>query len=354
MSEPKRTVLFLITLLFTFSARAQNLVQIKVTDYGWIGSIGPVKDLFDSYLQQAENDLNKQLPLKDPARLNQGMVDATALSSRGLGADYASNMDVVLVGVGVGAGLDNQRDDAITDLPSGLGGAAGLTVGYRYNKQWRLYGNIGGLTASRTFQGILGTDLDAEIKARNFGLHAQYDLFERTGDNLFGWGGLRMTLGYEYNDNETIVTDFLNESLNLDTGAGVVQGRLKGFPKYKIHSKTHSVPLEISSSVNFLWLFSLYAGAGADFNFGSADGSGDVSAVAKSPLQCVSGACTNLSLPEVQAVGNFNAHENVRQFFFRGFGGLQLNLWRVKVYTEASQVFGTKLINASVGVRYVY
>lgn len=341
-------------LLLTCSLARAQIVDLRVRDYGWIGSIPVVRDIFDDYLEQVEFDLNQTQPIEDPNRLMTGTANSTALSSRGIGADYATDYKRFIIGASVGAAADMEKDVGLKDNISGVGASAGIMFGYHLSDRWNLYANVGGLSRSHTFNGILDTDLDADITTVNLGTHAQYTIFERVGDDWLGWGGLRVTLGYEYNDNKLVLENFLNEEINLDTGAGVIQGRLKGFPKYEVNTRTHSIPLELSSNVTFLKIFNLYAGVGADYNFGKAEGGGDAKANAFSPLACVSGACTNLDLPEIEAVGNLDAEENVEAFFFRGFAGLQLDLPYVKIYGQVNKTFGDKLTGAAAGIRLAF
>lgn len=332
-------------------AQAQ-VVTLETTDYGFMTSFPVLKDLFDDYLQTEEDKINEDQPIKDPQRLVKGVADSVSVSSRGLGSDYVTQIKEYMIGVSIGATADFDRGEAIEGVESGLGGAAGLVVGKKLDERWNIYANIGGLSHSETFQGILDSELEADISSFNTGIHLRYDLVPGSGDRWWGWGGVKTHFGYEYNYNELNFVNDLNEDINVDLGGqAVLQGRLKGQPRYTITSKTHSLPLEFSTDIKFWNYFSIFGGLGGDLNFGKAKGEGDVKARIFSPLQCVSGVCTNLNLPEIEARGNLNEEENVELLTTRVFGGGQLNFGQFSAYGMVNQVFGTKILGVTLGAK---
>jgi hypothetical protein len=272
-----------------------------------------------------------------------------------VGTDYVTQIKEYLIGISIGAAADFERNVAIKGVESGLGGAAGLVVGKRLNDRLNIYANIGGLSHSQTFQGIAGSTLEGEITTFNTGIHFRYDLLPGSGDRWFGWGGVKAHFGYEYNYNELSFVNDLNEDINVDLGGqAVLQGRLKGHPAYTITSKTHSLPLEFSTDLKFWKYFALFGGLGGDLNFGQAKGEGDVKAKITSPLQCVSGLCTNLNLPEIEAQGNLNEKENVELLTTRGFGGMQLTFGDFSAYGMVNKTFGTKILGVTLGGKIVF
>lgn len=343
--------LILLFTLITIPRGKAQIIDLRVTDYGWIDNVPLVKPLFDAYLQEQEFGLNLDQPILSPKRLMEGTANSTAASSRGMGSEYGTAMRKYMLGVSAGVAVDTEEDVALKDEISGIGGGASVVLGYNFKERWNVFGHFGGLSHRRSLPGIEDTKLEAELDTTNIGTHVSYDLVQGSGNGWFGWGGIRTTVGYEYNDNEFSFVDVLNEELEFDTGVGVIQGRLKGKPRYTVKSKIHSFPLEVSSNVHFFRIFTLFAGTGVDFNFGSAKGSGDVKANVTSPLACTSGLCTNLNLPEIEATGNLNAKKNVDPMFFRGFAGLQLNIWRMSIFGQVNKIFGNKVLGASVGVR---
>lgn len=354
MKLKKICLISLSVLLLTLPAYSQ-VITLRTTDYGFLTSFPALKDIFDDYLKTQENQINKEQPIKNPQRLVKGVADSVSVSSRGVGTDYVTQMKEYMIGVSIGAAADFERNVAIKNVESGIGGAAGLVVGKKLNDRLNMYANLGGVSHSQTFQGIAGSKLEGDISSFNIGVHFRYDLLPGSGDRWWGWGGVKTIFGYEYNYNELSFVNELNQDINVDLGGqAVLQGRLKGRPQYTITSKTHSLPLEFSTDVKFLKYFSLFGGLGGDLNFGQAKGEGDVKAKIFSPLQCVSGLCTNLNLPEIEAKGNLNEKENVELLTTRGFGGMQINLGQFSAYGMVNKTFGTQIFGVTLGARITY
>lgn len=353
---------FFILLLLHSSISFSQVIQIKVTDYGWLESIPPLKPLLDDYLETVEQDLNRDQPIRDTERLMEGTANSTALASKGVGSDYASYMKKYLVGASLGVAIDAEKDVGLEDEVSGLGGAAGIIFGARMSEleiysffgldlnKLAVYANAGGVSHSRIFPGIDDTDLDAEISATNLGLHFRYDWIDGSGDEWFGWGGIKTHFGYDFSYNTLTFQNDLDQNLELDTGFGILNGQLKGTPRYKIKTNIHSFPFEISSDVRFLKVFTIFGGTGVDFNFGKSVGSGEVKADV-TPLFCSSGICSNLDLPETKIEANLDNTENVDALTIRGFAGLQLNISRVRIFGQVNKVFGNEVVGASAGIR---
>ena len=343
--------LIIILLILTSSqAFAQDIIQLKVTDYGWIGNFPVVKDLLDQYLLGVQRDLNAVQPVKDPERLMKGTANAVAVSSRGTGTDYTSEDGKIIMGVSLGAAADLEKNAGLKDLESGLGGAASFMFGFRQNERTSYYFDLGGLSHSKTFQSFLNTELEAEITTKHVGVHSRYWLVQGESSQN-GWGGVKLHYGYEYNDNEVTISNPLNEDLNLDAGVAVIQGRLKGNPEYIIRSKIHSIPLEVSTDYKIFRFITFFGGMGLDVNWGKAKGEGDVRATLKSPLTCVSGVCTNLNLPQVEATANLNSSQSVDAFILRAFGGTQMDFGTFKAFGEVNKMLGTRVLGATVGIR---
>lgn len=338
-------------------SQAQPL-KLNVNDYGFLTSFPPLQDILDDYLITVEEDLNNQQPINDPNQIMKSTANSTAMASRGLGNDYASDMDNFMLGVSLGAAADFEKNKGLKDQDiSGLGGAAAIMLGKKINEKTNVYFNIGGVSKSQTFESIEDTDLNSEITTFGVGAHARYQWIEGSGDSLWGWGGVRVHFGYQYIKNKLEFTNELNEDINVDLGASsFLEGRLKGNPVYNIETEIHSFPLEISSNVSFLKVFTLFGGAGADFNFGQSRGRGDLKARAFSPLTCTGGGalCTNLNLPELEVVGNLNTTKKVDPMVMRAFGGLQLNFGTFKIYGQVNQALGSKVMGASAGIRAVF
>lgn len=336
---------FLFLILLATTPLYARPIELTVRDYGWLTSFQPLKDALDFYVQGEENKLNDDQPILNPSRVTQGTANASVLASKGLGTDYVNTPDKYQLTLGVGGAVDNEKDVAIKDDISGAAAASSMSLGARLSPKLMGYVNFGTFTHAQIFPSG-SYDIAGDINSTNFGVHLRYDL---------GWGNLKLHTGYEYNVNEVNLSSKIDEPLELNTGgAGILSGRITGTPVYKVDTETHSIPLELSSHVKFLFL-NLYGGVGSDFNFGRSVGKGNIKGDVTS-LACTSGVCVSETvLPQLQAQANYNARSNVRNFTFRAFGGLQLDLpFGLHAFAQVEQMLGTQVIGASSGLKYTY
>lgn len=352
-----------------------QLFTIDVLDYG-LASGNPAfpafKALVDSEVAKIETDINKDLPSAQPQRLMEGMANSSVMAGKGIGSDYASNMSVFLIGAGVGVGADLAKDkDTDSDL-SGLGVAPGVIIGM--NLGWmdsatflgmdtnrlNLYMNYMSYTHEQSLGDKEGKKSSAKLDMMALGVHMRYDWIKGNGSRIFGWGGVKFHFGYEYNKTNIEFNSQINEAVNSTSGSGPTQytvtGNVKGNPSALIQAKTHSIPLELSTDIQFLYFVSMYTGIGADYNFGEASGKGALNAE-QSNINCSGGAgCTAASNPSstVQANANIDAKGKVNPFLFRGFAGVQLNLPWTRIFVQVDKAIGNDLVGATTGVRFAF
>lgn len=343
-----------ILILFLLMSRQSNsqIVQARVTDYGWLDILPPLRTLLDDAVEDLESDINRDQPIRDAQRFLKGTANSTLLSGKGIGTDYANHSDL-LIGVGLGATYDGEKDVALEDEYSGLGGASSIVIGARLpNRRFLAFLNYGNYSYGQTLPAG-DIDIAGKLDTSNFGLHLRYDWIDGKGDEWLGWGGVKVNLGYEYSKNEIELKTRLNEELEIDTGQGVIRSQIQGDPRYEIESKVHSFPLEISSDVRFLKFFTLYGGLGADVNFGSATGKGKVSGDVN-PLVCINGLCSTFSaLPEVEVKANLDAKSKIKETTYRYFGGLQINFTEhLHVFGQGERLIGTEVVGVAVGLKY--
>lgn len=358
-----RSLLVVAIFLFSNVCPAQ-VIDARVTDYGWIDILPPLRTLLDDAVEDLEADLNADQPIRDPKRFLKGTANSTLLAPKGVGTDYANDTSNLLVAVGIGAAWDGEKDVALEDEMSGLAGASSLVIGSRLHhlgwstilgqdaRKFTGYMNIGQYSHSQT---IPSGDIDilGDIEGVNLGLHLRHDWIEGRGDDWWGWGGVKLHLGYEYSKNTVELDTTIDREFELDTGQGVIRNQIKGNPHYEIDTVIHSFPLEISSDVRFLNIFTLYGGLGADFNTGHSIGKGEVSGDVN-PLICVNGICSTLdALPELEVRANLDAKANIDAITYRYFGGLQIDLsHHMHVYGQAEKLIGTEVVGVAVGLKY--
>lgn len=345
------------------SPSSAQMFRLRVTPTG-----NAVIDTFvNAEIQNIENEINKDLPSAQPKRLMEGMANSSVMAGKGIGSDYASNMEVFLIGAGVGVGADMEEDKNTDSDISGIGIAPGLVIGANLGfldsskilgmdtNRLNVYLNFMGYGHDQKF-GENGSETDAEIDMKSFGVHFRYDWIKGSGNKFLGWGGVKLHFGYEYNKTDLTFNTSIDEDVNATGPTGeVINDNITGSPRATILVNTHSIPLEISTDVQLLYILSLYGGLGADLNFGEAKGDGSLNAgdqvINCTGGQCGGGAGTDITVtPEA----NIDATGKVNPLSFRGFAGLQINLPFVRVFGQVDKSLGDDLIGATAGVRFVY
>jgi hypothetical protein len=365
--------LILFCLLFVISPQSiAQVFTVEVTDYGGLDNSALLKSAIDLELQKFEDRVNADLPQEGPDRLMQGMANSSVMASKGIGKDYASYMNMYLIGASAGIAVDQQYDSTIDSEISGGGAALGLVVGTTARnlgierfagldaKRLGIYANFMRYNHNQIIQSDPESESNLAADLFNLGVHFRYDWIDGTGNTLLGWGGLKLHWGFDYNQTTIIFENELDKNINLinlpnESGdSASIAGRITGSPRYQVKSVTHSIPLEISTDVRFLYFMTLYGGLGTDINYGKATGEGLLNGNV-SPLACTSGAaCVGITDLKVQVQANLDAEGRVDPLMLRGFTGVQLNVPYFRIFAQVDQAFGTELIAVSTGLKFVY
>lgn len=359
-------VLLVLTLGLYSSESSAQIFRLQVTNYGAGAGNAAFQSFVDAQILQVQNDINKDLPNAAPDRLMKGMANSSVMAAKGIGTDYASNMDVFLIGAGLGAGADLEKDKNTKSSISGAAVAPGAVIGTNLGfiktrsilgldpKRLNVYVNFMSYNYKHSLDDTPGKESSAELKMLSYGMHFRYELIQRKGSKLLGWGGVKATFGYEYNRNDITFNSKINESVNQTSGNGEhITGTITGSPQAIIQTATHSIPLALSTDVQILYILSLYVGAGVDANFGQAKGKGALNAN-PSTLTCNGGACGGGTSVGVQALANIDATGKVNPWIYRGFGGVQINLPYLRIFAQVDKALGNDLIGATAGVRFAF
>ncbi len=363
----KITLFFIVFALIPLTSHAQ-IFRLRITDYNGADTFPAVKTFIDTEIQKVENEINKDFPSAPPKRLMEGMADSSVAAGKGIGSDYASNMDVFLIGAGLGIGADLEKDKTTDSDLSGVGVAPGVIVGM--NLAWmdarrfmgmdtdrlNVYFNFMKYDYEHSLSDKANEKSEAGLDMLAMGMHFRYDWIKGNGNKFLGWGGVKFHFGYEYNKTDLTFTSQINETVSETSSNGeVITGTVSGSPSAKIAVNTHSIPIELSTDVQFLYILSLYTGLGVDYNWGQAKGSGSLNG-SNSPINCTGGDCTTAGNPTVQVKpeANIDATGKVTAFTPRAFVGLQVNIPFVRVFVQADKVLGNEVVGATAGVRFVY
>ena len=370
-----KLILTLLTLGISFYSvdSSAQIFRLRVSDYG-VDENSPLFEQFKSFVDteiaKIEKDINKDLPSGQPHRLMEGMANSSVMAGKGIGSDYASNMSVFLIGGGIGAGADLAKDETTDSDLSGVGVAPGLIIGTNLGfmdtakilgmdtNRLNVYLNFMGYKHKQQLDDKPGKESSAELDMTAMGVHFRYDWIQPRGSKLLGWGGVKFHLGYEYNKTDITFNSKINENVSqTDANGNVISGDIEGSPTAKILVNTHSIPFEISTDVQLLYVLSLYGGLGVDYNFGQAKGIGSLNA-APSPVGCTNPSpgelCSGGTDVEVTPEANIDATGKVNPFTYRGFAGVQINLPYLRIFGQVDKSLGDDLIGATAGVRFVF
>mgnify|MGYP000732708025 CR=1 FL=1 len=320
-----------------------------------------ISDYIDNIYDDLEDSVNNSMISVDTSIYLKGVSESTALASKGLSASYANDFDLFILMGAVGAAADlgsYSLNDAISgdvnsDRINGVGVATAATFGLNLNffplptfaKRFKLYASF------------MKTDLDFDdfsTKIEHMALFVQYRLIEEENigsSYLLNWGGVDVTLGLEKTTLDLNYSKALVKSLTqlseTPLGTANFTGTYSGTPSASLESSITSIPVEISTSVRFLYFLSLYGGLGFDLVSGETTASSNATG---SISMTDDGGIINDG--DVSATPNFSLGQSGKPSSTnsRFFGGLQINGPLLSVFMQYNEVFGG-VKGAAVGVK---
>lgn len=256
--------------------------------------------------------------------------DATSFAQRGLGVDYMSLPNNFMIGVGVQVGVSSTNEIDFKERPTEGGVAANASVMIGLNladwgsPRWTLFAN--------GFYEKGSTDrLDGNITTGGF--HIQYKLIQPQADegvaNVLRWAGVDLTTGVEFTKwSLGAKHDAITQDFNIDLGNSTTDATtLNSTGKFNLTSTAGTIPIELTTGIRIALFVSLYAGVGFDITAGKSEVDGDLTGTL---TQKSDG--TNLATVHVIETGNNTSSPGQ----FRGLAGIQVNLWKLKVYAQAN------------------
>ena len=270
--------------------------------------------------------IQDELHLGDAESFMGAMADASALATKGMGVDYASNFDKLMVGWSVGSGVSaggatfNKGGQELPDYGFSfqMAGTVGLNMGL-------LTGGEGFLSRIVLFGHGMTLNTSGEAfgaNLLNYGGHLQLRLIKPQDAEVVAWGGLALTGGYEF----TSYRLDLQQAMPISAPSAGVPLMWDATGDYVLKASSESIPLEVSTNLRVL-VATAFVGAGMDFNTGSAttamELAGPIEADAPGGPHTV-GDATVSTIQSGQAGPSFP----------RVFGGLQLNVFMFKAYGQ--------------------
>ncbi|MDH7555130.1 MAG: hypothetical protein QHH74_15925, partial [Spirochaetota bacterium] len=160
------------------------------------------------------------------------------------------------------------------DLYAGVAGSVALNVGI----------NVGFLVPGLYINGKVGKfdsswvydNDDFSFNTFIIGVGVTYSIFDEVGTGLARWRGLAVGTGLVYQTTDVayrVKMDKVSEPFSYDPGSGNITGNVVVDPTFDItlNMYTVSVPVEVTTAVQLLWLLNLNLGAGIDLVSGNSD-----------------------------------------------------------------------------------
>lgn len=181
---------------------------------------------------------------------------------------------------------------------------------------------------------------EAGFSLTNFGLLGRYWIKDSvTKLWAFRWDGLSVTSGFQLSS----MTANFRSNLDFTAGSGATAVSWAPNADFGIRANTFSIPLELRTGITLLKFWSIALGAGARFNFGSAQTEGDITGDILNGTSKVGTGTLNLDSQE-QKPSLVSARFSL---------GNQFNFGPVKLFADAG--FATpKVADLTLGLRFVW
>jgi hypothetical protein len=331
-----RRAVILAILLAASPARAQVTVGVALNAEG--DAVATQLGITPAELaSQMQGLINDAYGASDVDAFIRSFADATAFSMRGLGVDYASDPESLIVGVGANFAVAAAEQVNATERPtSGLAAniafMAGLNLSSQGAPRWTVFAN--GFYRNGSTSSLRGGILSA-------GLHVQYRLVDPQRDDrattkALRWIGIDVTSGIELTRWTLGVQDDIVSEFGVEGSNGTGRVILDSTGTFDMRSTAGTIPLEISTGIRIALLVSVYVGAALDFTAGP----GRLDANLNGTLYAGDGR--EIGTSTITGGGDRSASP----FAARVLAGAQLNLWKLKFY---AQVNGSATPAASVG-----
>ncbi|MES0491773.1 MAG: hypothetical protein ABUK01_17395 [Leptospirales bacterium] len=303
--------------IFTFSTFSLS----AKTTYGYSGLTAGEQAAFDTYFDDEAANTESGDLTNSYASFAAGMPGAALASTNGLGVSYGPGPKVAVFGFDYSLGISDSTGSytdlfskgpgSVEGVGSNLSIMAGMNLGVLpvpFLSKMKVYINFMAMTLPLSNVG--------SISFLNFGINIQYSILDDVPivPGLMTWGGLRVTTGYRLT---TMDVSFSKVAL----GNYQVTSGLTWQPKATMSSQSDvsSIPVEVSSSFDLIFI-TFFGGLGLDFNFGSTD----FTVKAEGGFKESNGTAWVKTTKTIQPTA----------VDYRLFGGVQINIFAVKLVTQ--------------------
>lgn len=342
---------FLLGMLLTTLPMAASAITITVDNLVCSNSGAYTTANCNALKAEVEKDLQADLPDVSIDKYGTGVANATGFAMKGQGSDYAENFKYFVFKPSFGVAMDGDIDKPENASGVGLGGA--LTVGL--NLDLLPVDKIGPVEMKDLdlFVSFMSYDVDETSDdttfagdLSSFGVYARYRFMEGK-DILPGymleWGGIHLHTGFQRNKMGIKLTQSFKDQT---VTSGAVSGSFNNASAvFDLDSTVTSIPVEVSTYIRALYVFTLYTGAGFDYNIGSAD----ASLTASGKVQAANASDFSVDISAAES-----GKGDAKATNFRGFLGMQFNVPFVRLYVHVNKGFGSDLIGANFGAKITY
>ncbi|MDA8793887.1 hypothetical protein N9N67_11620 [Bacteriovoracaceae bacterium] len=351
----KLTRMNLKQLILTISLFPLSLIQagdvFEINDRSFTGTLsGGVGDtLFD----QLETELNSGELDLDQTDFVRGMGGANILAGKGQGTDYANHFDLFLISASTGFGIDtgdNEFDELDEGVPGGISILPNIAIGlpgalFKLDKTDFFFNFTSGDITS-VLEGSLSEDLVISGEASGFGFHIRHQLMPKVDVVPFGvlrWGGVFIHAGIVKSELDLEMTLELDDETVTDDDADATASFTNAEATLGAISNTQSIPIEVSTYVQLMYIMTFYTGFGIDFNSGYAESTAEI----EGDINATATGGTGSGTAEIE-VGD---KENVESSNTRSFVGFQFNLPLLKVFAEVNKKSGKNAVGLNFGLK---
>lgn len=288
-------------------------------------------------MQLLEDDINKSLPDADHTNYLKGMANSSIMANKGLGIDYAADMSIIEAGLGIGIGADlGGSNGSFSKLVTGDVDANqirgfGIQSTFMFGLHLGIipFKGIGPFEFKRAnlYFNLMSSDMPEqdgiEGKISSSGFHLQYKIIDEIGLPLgmLKWGGLSFSTGLEYSKMKISYSMAYDEGMEYSGTTASFDGNVK----VGADIATYSIPLELTTSFQFLYIVAPFCGVAADFNFGEAKSIAELTGdITVTGIETGTGTAS-LSLGDKVSPETFS---------YRYLAGIQLNIPFARIYAQ--------------------
>lgn len=260
-----RRALVVLALAHSAPASAESSIELTLNEQGRqvaeeIGLDVP------AFIAQSEARIDELYRLSRTAELLSAFANVAAFAQRGLGVDYDPDSGDVMVGVSATGFSGDIAIGAKSTLLTSSSVNAAVMAGVNLSRwglpRWTVFANGFYIpTNVRALEGNLLT----------LGTHVHYRLVPPTRPGRVRWTGVAVTTGLEHARWRVGAVQRFDTNFRVQGTNDVVGVRIDSEGTLEVRASTLGIPLEVTTGVRLLGVFTPYVGVGAELATGSSE-----------------------------------------------------------------------------------